>query len=66
MHYHLRDMNVEHDGYVPEWSQIGPDGYVEFDLDTGKVVGFVPMSDEEIKKHFLDEDEDYLGFSTKR
>lgn len=69
-------MNVEHTGYVPEWSQIGSDDYVEFEieLDTGKVVGFVPISDEEIKDHFLvedgdedeDEDEDYLGFSTKK
>lgn len=46
----------EKDGYVPYGFMIGGGDYVNFslDLETGKIVGFKPMTDEQAKDVFND------------
>jgi len=47
---------IEHDGYAPDIDELCFGDYIEFSicLDCGTVVGFRPMSDEEITQVFED------------
>ena len=41
------NLKIEHDGYVPSDLGIGGGDYIKFELDlsTGKLIGFIPVSD---------------------
>ena len=51
-------LNIDHDGYAPHIEGIGGGDYIdlEIDLDTGKVIGLKPITDEELKIAILGED----------
>lgn len=50
-HARIPHLNYDEDGYVPSIEGIGGGNYIrmEIDLDTGKVIGYTPMTDEQLK-----------------
>lgn len=44
-------LDIDHDGNIPGFANVGGGDYIRFelDLDTGKIVGFEPVTDESIK-----------------
>lgn len=51
-------LGIDHDGYAPHIDGIGGGDYIdlEIDLDTGKVIGLKPITDEQLKIAILGED----------
>lgn len=47
-----KEAGVDHDGYVPYIKGIGGGDYIEIEIDndTGKIVGWVPLTVEELRE----------------
>ena len=54
-------LNIDHDGYHPNIDGVCESDYVDlsFCLDCGKIQGNFPISDEDIKKVFEEDEDDY-------
>ena len=50
-------LNIDQNGYVPKGLSIGEGDYValEINLDTGKIIGWKPLTDQEIVNIFKDD-----------
>lgn len=56
------ETQVESDGYCPDLKGIGDGGdYIQLriDLDTGKILGYEPLSHKEVMDELTDEDDDW-------